>query len=113
MSLVLLLGLSAVASEEPGMTAVESFQAAELIDKGRLAGLGLGEQACLEVVSCVGALGVGVVSSRGRSSKPASAYERFKEAGEDIGGVRTLMEVTCDAARCWGLLCHNILFQGS
>ena len=59
----------------------------------------------LDVGTCVAALRVGVVSSRRCPSKPVSAYERFKEAGEDIADVRRLMELTGDAARC-GLFYH-------
>lgn len=55
----------------------------------------------LDAGTCVASLRVGVVWSRRCPSKPVSAYERFKEAGEDIGGVRRLMELTGDAARCW------------
>ena len=84
-----------------GTVTAEVLEAAELVGMGKLAGLGLRTRTRLEAGACEGALGVGVIWSGRCPSKPVSAYERFREAGEDIGGVRTLMELDGDAVRCW------------
>ena len=43
---------------------------------------------------------MGVLCFCGSPSKPVSANERFKEAGEDIGGVRMLKGLDGDAGSC-------------
>ena len=47
----------------------------------------------MEAATCVAAPVLGLIRCK-LSSSQVSAYERFNEAGEDIGGVRTLMELT-------------------
>lgn len=61
MTLVRLLDFSAVAAAGPGTAAVEVSEAAELVDMGRLARIGLGERAWLDAGASVRALGVGVI----------------------------------------------------
>ena len=83
--------------------------AAELVGIGKLAGLGLRERLWVETVTCLAVPVLGSIKCR-LSSSQVSAYERFKEAGEDIGGVRTLMELTSDVDR-YRLFCHSKMRQ--
>ena len=89
-----------MAVPELGTAAVEALEATELVVKAQLEGLGLGEQTWLDLGGCVRASPVGVPCFCRSPSKPVSANERFKEAGEDIGGVRTLKGLDGDTASC-------------
>lgn len=87
-----MLDFSGVAVEEAKTAAV---------GMGTLAGLRLRERIWGEAAACVAALELGEITWGKLSSSQVSAYERFKEAGEDIGGVRTLMELVGDSVGYW------------
>lgn len=106
MSLVLLLDFSGVAAEGGKTDAAGALEATETVGMGTLAGMGFCERFWVDAATCVAALDLGEITSGRLPSSQVSAYERFKEAGEDIGGVRTLMELTGDNAWYW-LVFHN------
>ena len=105
MSLVLLLDFSSIAVEGAKRAIVGVLVATKLVGMRILVELGLGERTWVEAVTYMAGLRLGSTRWGEFSFNHVSAYEHFKEAGEDIGGVRRLMELTGDAGRYW-LFCH-------